>query len=245
MITNEQLNLLFSNLENEYEYDEEKRKKKQKLVRNEFEKSGKYGMPLIKKQEINLDKIELLSYLKTKNDDEENKNKTIHFFTYDWNFETVYDKPEQALEKLNQYYALLTPEFSMYTDMPLARQIDSIFKNRWCGAFWQRQGKIVIPTISWGSCDCFEFFCDGVEEGSIVAVSTYRREDSKNCFMKGYETMLEKIKPSAIICYGTPFPEMKGNIKVIDPYNREELIKKIGIEEFTRKYFSGELYPEI
>ena len=38
---------------------------------------------------------------------------------------------------------------------------------------------------------------------------------------------------------------MKGNIKVIDPYNREELIRKIGIEEFTRKYFSGELYPEI
>lgn len=48
-------------------------------MRNEFEKSGKYGMPLIKKQNIDLDKIELLSYLKTKTDDEENKNKTIHF----------------------------------------------------------------------------------------------------------------------------------------------------------------------
>lgn len=132
---NEQLSSLFSFTENETDYDEEKRKKKQKLVRNEFEKSGKYGMPLIKKQKIDLDKIELLSYLKTKNDDAENKNKTIHFFTYDWNFETVYEKPEQALEKLDQYYALLTPEFSTYKDMPLARQIDSVFKNRWCGAF--------------------------------------------------------------------------------------------------------------
>ena len=108
-MTNEQLSSLFSIEENTFEYEEEKRKKKQKLVRNEFEKSGKYGMPLIKKQNIDLDKIELLSYLKTKNDDKENKNKTVHFFTYDWNFETVYEKPELAMEKLDQYYALLTP----------------------------------------------------------------------------------------------------------------------------------------
>lgn len=66
MINNEQLNLLFSHTENENDYEEEKRKKKQKLVRNEFEKSGKYGMPLIKKQKIDLDKIELLGYLKQK-----------------------------------------------------------------------------------------------------------------------------------------------------------------------------------
>ncbi len=57
--------------------------------------------------------------------------------------------------------------------------------------------------------------------------------------------MLEIIEPSAVICYGTPFPEMKGNIKSVDPYNREELIKKLGLAEFTRKYFAGELYPVV
>lgn len=35
-----------------FEYEQEKRIKKQKLVRNEFEKMGKYGMPFIKKQNI-------------------------------------------------------------------------------------------------------------------------------------------------------------------------------------------------
>ena len=245
MATSEQFSSLFSHDETETDYEEEKRKKKQRLVRNEFEKSGKYGMPLIRKQKIDLDKIKLLSYLKTKPNDSENANKTIHFFTYDWNFETVYEKPELALEKLDQYYALLTPEFSTYKDMPLARQIDSVFKNRWCGAFWQKQGKVVIPTISWGSYPCFEFCFDGVEEGSVVAVSTYTRENNKKGFMEGYEKMMEKIKPSAIICYGDPFPEMKGNIKSIDPFNKEELIKKMGISEFTRKYMAGELYPEI
>ena len=227
------------------DYEEEKRKKKQKLVRNEFKGVGKYGMPLIKRQDIDLDKIELLVFTKTKHNDEENQSKTIHFFTYDWNFESVFEKPEESLEKLDQYYALLTPEFSTYKDMPLARQIDSVFKNRWCGAFWQKQGMKVIPTVSWGSIPCLEFCFDGIEKGSVVAVSTYTREDNKEGFMLGYNKMLEIIEPSAIICYGTPFPEMKGNIKAIDPYNKEELIKKIGLAKFTEKYLAGELYPEI
>lgn len=245
MNTSEQLSSLFSVTDNESDYEDEKRKKKQRLVRNEFEKCGKYGMPLIRKQNINLDKISLWNYTKTKINDTENKDKTIHFFTYDWNFETVYEKPEIALERLDQYYALLTPEFSTYKDMPLARQIDSVFKNRWCGAFWQKQGMLVIPTISWGSYGCFEFCFDGVEEESVVAVSTYTREDNKKGFMEGYEKMMEKIKPSAIICYGEPFPEMEGNIKAISPFNKEELIAKMGLAEFTRKYLDGELYPSI
>ena len=128
-------------------YIQDKLEKKLKLVRNEFKTVGKYGMPLIKKQNINLDKIDLWCYTKTKINDKENKNKTIHFFTYDWLFDSVYDKPETALEKLDQYYALLSPEFSLYWDMPRVLQIYSTFKNRWCGAFWQKHGKFVIPNV--------------------------------------------------------------------------------------------------
>lgn len=245
MKTSEQLSSLFSHIDNESNYEEEKRIKKLKITRNEFKTVGKYGMPLIKKQDINLDKINLWNYTKTKNNDDEHKDKTIHFFTYDWHFDNVYEKPEVALEKLDQYYALLTPEFSVYNDMPLARQIDSVFKSRWCGAYWQKQGLIVIPTVFWSSNNSFEFCFDGIEQGSVVAISTYMRENYKEQFMSGYNKMLEVINPSAIICYGTPFKEMKGNIKAVDPFNRTELIKKIGLAEFTKKYLAGELYPEI
>lgn len=227
----------------ESDYEFEKSLKKQKLVRNQFKMVGKYGMPIIKKQEIDLDKIDLLGYVKTKPNDEENKNKTIHFFTYDWNFESVFDKPEKAMEKLDQYYALLSPEFSLYWDMPKAVQIYNTFKNRWCGAFWQKMGKIVIPTVCCAGEESYDFCFDGIEEGSVVAISTYRREQHKHEILKSYNKMLEVIKPSAVIIYGEAFPEMKGNIKVISPFNKEELIAKMGIEEFMRKYLAGELYP--
>ena len=34
--------------------------------------------------------------------------------------------------------------------------------------------------------------------------------------MRGYNAMLEKLNPSKILCFGTPFEEMKGNIIAID-----------------------------
>ena len=127
--------------------------------------------------------------------------------------------------------------------MPKALQIFSTFKNRWCGAFWQKQGKLVIPTVCCAGEDSYDFCFDGIEEGSVVAVSTYSREQYKNEFMKSYNKMLEVIKPSAIICYGTPFKEMTGNIKSISPFDQEELIAKIGFDNYMKKYLAGELYP--
>ena len=126
------------------EYEIDKQIKKQQLVRNEFlyngNSVGQYNMPLIRKQNIDISKIEFLSYVNTKKEDNENKNKTIHFFTYDWKFEKVYDNADDEIKKLSQYYCLLSPDFSIFTNMPLALQIESVFKNRWCGAYWHSKG---------------------------------------------------------------------------------------------------------
>ena len=207
------------------EYEIEKQKKKQKLVRNEFlfqnNSCGKYEFPKIKKQDIDVNKIEFLSYVNAKTDDNKNKDKTIHFFTYDWKFEKVYENAEEELEKLKQYYCLLSPDFSIFTNMPIALQIESVFKNRWCGVYWQSKGLKVIPTISWGDERSFEFCFDGIEEGSIVAVCTYYRENCEEEFMLGYNEMLKRIKPSIVLCYDEPFKTMKGNIKQFLPTTYE------------------------
>ena len=194
------------------EYEIQKAKHKRLLVRNEFRGAGKFDMPLVRQQQIDVNKIKFLDYTKTKINDNENAHKTVHFFMHDWKFDKVYDKPDDEIDKLKQYYALLTPDFSLFTDMPLALQIESVFKNRWCGAYWQSMGLKVIPTVAWGDERTFEFCFDGIEQGSVVAVCTYYRENCEDDFMPGYNEMLKRIKPSAIICYDEPFAEMKGNV---------------------------------
>lgn len=187
------------------------------FMRNNFEPSGKYGFPLIKKQELNIENPTLISFADTRaNDNEINKKNGVHFFVDDYRFNGIYDNPERSLEKLSQYAFLLSPDFSTYADMDLWRQIESVGKNRWVGAYWQSKGIIVIPTVSWSTPRSYEFCFDGVEQNAIVAVGMIGCKRNKKDFMRGYNAMLEKLNPSKIICLGTPFEEMKGNIISID-----------------------------
>ena len=83
-------------------------------------------------------------------------------------------------------------------------------------AYWQSKGITVIPTISWSDARSFEFCFDGVEQGGVVAVGMVGCKQSKLNFMRGYNEMLKRIQPSKILCFGSPFPEMKGNIIAVD-----------------------------
>lgn len=123
------------------EYELQKRRHKQELVRNEFKTVGNYQIPLIRKQDIDLDTINLIGYSDTKRDDKENAYKTVHFFTYDWLFDKVYENAADLAEKLRQYYALLSPDFSMFTDMPTTYE--------WTKSLsWQEQAKFQMEKHS-------------------------------------------------------------------------------------------------
>ena len=101
-------------------------------------------------------------------------------------------------------------------------QLYNVFRNRWCGAYWASKGIRVIPTVNWGDESTFDFCFEGIEKGSVVAVSTYmasehnNRKDQKEWFLAGYNEMLRCIEPEKIICYNTPFPEMRGDIVYVD-----------------------------
>ena len=196
------------------------------FMRNSFVSDGKWGLPFIKRQEIDTSSIKLIACSDTKaNDREENKKCGVHFFVDDYRFKGIYDNPERTFKKYAQYNFLLSPDFSTYTDMNLWRQLESVAKNRWVGAYWQSKGLKVIPTISWGLSQSFEFCFDGVETNSIVAIGMIGCKQTKMQFMRGYNAMLEKIQPIKIICFGTPFDEMHGNIIKVDYMESRKVVR--------------------
>ena len=87
------------------------------FLRNGFEKSGQWGFPLIKKQDLDLTQIELISYSDISKNDDANLNKGVHFFIDDYRFEVLYNHPEKVLEKLKKYRFVLTPDYSLYSEM--------------------------------------------------------------------------------------------------------------------------------
>ena len=133
----------------------------------------------------------------------------------------------------------------MYLEMTPVLQLYNVFRNRWCGAYWASQGLRVVPTVNWGDEATFDFCFEGIEKGSVVAVSTYmasahdNRCDQKEWFLTGYREMLRRIEPEKIICYHTPFPEMEGNIVYVDYersswryLNTRQAFSKENLEDF-------------
>ena len=62
------------------EYEIQKAKKKRLLVRNEYRSRGKYDIPIVRRQSVDLNKIEFLDYTEAKLHDDKNADKTLHFF---------------------------------------------------------------------------------------------------------------------------------------------------------------------
>ena len=194
------------------------------FLRNQFAETDDFGIPEIPKCDFSEDELKgllLIGFDKARTD-KLNFDRVVHFFLYDYNFESIWKKPDDYVDKLKEYKAVLSPDFSMYIEMNRALQIYNTFRNRWCGAYLASKGIKVIPTVNWGNEDTFDFCFDGIPEGSIVAVSTYmvhehnNHSDQKEFFMKGYNEMFKRIKPEKIICYSEPFEEMEGDIIYVD-----------------------------
>ena len=177
---------------------------------------GKWNIPLIRKADLPDGDIQLIACSDTRMNDTLNTNKGVHFFVDDYRFEAIYRRPERSWRKFSQYRFILSPDYSLYADMPMWRQIESVGKSRWCGAWWQERGMCVIPTVSWSNYPSYQFCFDGIEAGSCVAVGMIGCKSNRSGFMRGYDAMLEHIKPEAIICFGSPFKEMRGNVVSID-----------------------------
>ena len=187
------------------------------FMRNSFEGTGKWGIPLIKKQDIDFSDVHLLACSDTKaNERPEYQKYGVHFFVDDYRFEGIYDQPQRSFKRLSQYSFLLSPDHSQYANMKPWRQIESVAHNRWVGAWWQSRGLKVVATISWSTPSSFEYSFEGVEEHAPVAVGMIGSKQSRFNFMRGYDAMLERLNPSVIICLGKPYDEMRGNLIVVD-----------------------------
>lgn len=171
------------------------------FLRNQFDSDNKYGIPTVPLSHFDnkeLQDLMLIAFNQCGRDNGKHSERIVHFFLYDYNFEKVWKNPDAQMDLLKKYKGVLTPDFSMYLEMPYALQIYNTFRNRWCGAFFAEKGLKVIPTVNWSDEKSFDFCFKGIEKGSIVAVSTYmfhehnNHSDQKDVFMKGYNRMLER-----------------------------------------------------
>lgn len=175
---------------------------------------GKYQMPIIENDNYIPKDIIGFNYAKTS----ENKEVGIHFYLDDYQFERIWNNPDEYIDLLSEYDCVFSPDFSLYMDMPIAMKIWNIYRSRLIGQYLQLNGIKVIPTISWAEKETFEFCFDGIPKGSVVSISTIgvkRNKEALKVWNDGVDEMIKRIEPSTILIYGGKLDYDYGDIKVV------------------------------
>ena len=160
-----------------------------------------WQMPIIKNDGFVPERLIGFNYAKSSKD----KAVGIHFFIDDYQFERVWTDPQKYIDILKNYDCILSPDFSLYMDMPIPMKIWNVYRSRQIGAYYQGCGLKVIPTISWAESETFSFCFEGIPQGSIVAISTIGVKKDKNAlnvWKSGVDEMIKKIDPETVLVYG-------------------------------------------
>lgn len=148
------------------------------------------------------------------------ESKIMHCFVDDYQFIRYWNNPDKYLPVLSKFSAVCSPDFSTYTDMPLAMQIYNHYRKHWLAAYWQLNGITVYPTISWSDEKSFNWCFDGEPVGGVVAVSSVgaiKNKDIKRSFLLGYEEMMKRLNPAWVIFYGIVPEECDWNVIRVSP----------------------------
>jgi len=184
--------------------------------RMQFDADNYYGIPSMEPTQVcGSQFLRLCDF----NDVKNHENYIGHFYYDDFKFMSIWRDPDKYINRLRKFKAVISPDFSLYTDFPRALQILSCYRRQWCGAYWQSLGIDVIPDVVWGDEESFAYCFCGIPKNSVVAVSSVGVSNDKEWngkegerFRAGYNEMLKRLEPTKIMFYGTILDGLDGDI---------------------------------
>lgn len=142
-------------------------------------------------------------------------------YELDVEFADLLREPEKHVKELKKYQAFITPDASLYWDMPLAAQIVNVYRNHAVGFYMQSKGVYTIPNVRWGDERTYttKYLPEplaflGVEKRSIVSIGSYgvvKTRDEKRHFRAGLEAMLGYLEPEVVLVYGSTPDDVFGD----------------------------------
>lgn len=176
--------------------------------------AGQFELPVLKRCDYIPKELIGFNYVLNTKD----RTKGVHFFLDDYQFERIWNEPQLYLNKLVEFPCMLTPDFSLYTDMPMAMKIWNVYRSRLIGQMAADMGIAVIPTIQFAGEETYGWAFDGIESGGTVATSTVgvmRSEESLRLWRNGMDKAIDEISPKTLVLYGSDIDVNCGDIDII------------------------------
>jgi len=130
----------------------------------------------------------------------------VVFYEHDYQFVRVWNNPRRYLSILKRFRGVISPDFSLYRNMPICMQKWSTYKNRALGHWWTENGIEVIPNVRFAGYDSFSFCFKGIETNSTICIGSVgclRNKYERQLFSVGLDELVNNLSPKVIIVYGS------------------------------------------
>ena len=129
----------------------------------------------------------------------------IHFYEDDAVFERIWNDPQRYLPILKRFSGVITPDFSLYRDMPLVMQQWNTYRGKAIGHWLQANGIPVIANVRFADERSYDFCCMGVPQNNTIAIGAHgciKITKERELFRKGLEYIIAELHPKTIVVYG-------------------------------------------
>ena len=130
----------------------------------------------------------------------------VHFFEDDASIERLWNRPRVYLPVLKRYAGVISPDYSLYRDMPLVMQANNVYRGRALSHWLQKNGVRVIPNIRFGDERTYGFCCAGIERGGTIAIGSHgciKGREDRRYFKQGLSAVMDILCPQRLIVYGS------------------------------------------
>lgn len=179
---------------------------------------GRDGFPKLTKADAKPVELQGFNFAKS-TPAADKRGKGCHFFIDDYQFERLWSSPAQYLGVLRGYDCVLTPDFSLYMDMPDPMQEWNRYRSAALGRYWAQNGITVVPTLSWAQPSSYRFCFKGIPKHSTVATSTVgvaRDKGAQKVWHDGMREAMKRLEPSRVLLYGKNIGFDFGNCEVVE-----------------------------
>jgi len=130
--------------------------------------------------------------------------KLVLMFLNDYQINPCWTHPRKSLGKLAKSLAVMTPDYSVFSERPRGEHIMNIYRSRWCGRFYQENGLHVVPHLVFTDRASWEYCFLGIPQHQVLVVDAPSwNADDLTGYWAGLEHAIDLLSPSLLLVHGS------------------------------------------
>lgn len=130
----------------------------------------------------------------------------VHFYEDDYRCERFWKAPERYLTRLSKFAGIVSPDFSLYRNMPEAVKINHTFRNQLLGAWIQAQGMNVITNVRLSGTASVPYALAGVPQHSTLSIGLHgctKSVENRRQVFEDIQIICDQCEPLTLLVYGS------------------------------------------